>query len=234
MLPQFLIAGFPKCGTTTIQHTLKHHPNIFMPNREVHFFDRNWKEGIGWYHDLFKNFTGDGVIGERTPAYSWSWYIHHLIKKNLPQVKIIIALRNPINRSFSEWNMGRRKNLHTMSFEHKANKELNQKRIDHCGTLYKGKYIDHINHLLKFFPREQLHFVITERIDKSFDELQEFIGVPIMDLPTKRYFVGEYNHQKVISKSMRKKLKRYFRQSNKKLFEFLGEEIPEWDSIYFE
>lgn len=223
-LPDFIIAGLPKCGTTSLHYALMSHPNISMLREEVHFFDHHWNQGINWYHDQFKDLTG--VVGERTPAYSHQWHVHPLIRRFLPQVKIILAFRNPVDRTFSEWNMTssvRKDN----DFSKKIDIELS--RSKESKMMRKGKYIKQIHRLLKFFPREQLHFVIAEQIDSQSElsKVQEFLRVPVIDLPPQHRNIGDYKGD-TMEEPIREKLKEYFRPWNEQLFEFLGKEIPEW------
>lgn len=70
MLPNFLIIGAPRSGTTWIQENIKHHPEIFMPEqKEIHFFDRNYAMGIEYYEKYFSAYDGQKAIGEATPDY---------------------------------------------------------------------------------------------------------------------------------------------------------------------
>src|SRR3954465_8128427 len=73
MLPNLLVIGATKAGTTTLWHYLDVHPEIFMaPDKELHFFDldENWAKGVDWYAERFAGAQGQAVIGEATPGYT--------------------------------------------------------------------------------------------------------------------------------------------------------------------
>ena len=115
MLPNFLICGASKSGTTTLQEVLCTHPDIFMPKkkrangREIHFFnnDKNFAKGIEWYEKQFEGWNGEKAIGEKTPSYLCTPCVPERIHRFLPDVKLIFILRHPVdtyNQSISFLN----------------------------------------------------------------------------------------------------------------------------------
>ena len=110
--PDFIIVGAQKCGTTTIIKSLDKHPRVHIANYiypdkafgEVHFFNKKHMmlNGINWYKSLFKK---DMICGEKTPCYMTRKSTMEKIHKHLPDVKIIICLRNPVKRIISHLNM---------------------------------------------------------------------------------------------------------------------------------
>ena len=133
LLPDFIIIGVQRCGTTSLYCNLVQHPNIFPAFvKEVHFFDIDFIKGINWYRPHFPSrlykyyitrICKQGFItGEASPSY----IIHRLAKrisKILPRVKIIILLRNPIYRAYSHYCHQVRKRRETLSFKHAIEKE---------------------------------------------------------------------------------------------------------------
>ena len=109
-LPNFLIVGAQKAGTTWLVHNLQEHPDIFMPKQEIHFFDRqnNFSKGVYWYKSHFAQATNQKAVGEKTPEYLWVRPdcpdIHRVIHSYLPEAKLIIVLRNPIERAIAQIN----------------------------------------------------------------------------------------------------------------------------------
>jgi len=104
--PEFLCIGAQKSGTTWLQECLKQHPQIFLPEeKEVHFFDWKYFRSFKWYKRKFKN-AQRRLIGEITPGYSTisKRRINHIARIN-PDMKIILLLRNPIDRSWSHSKM---------------------------------------------------------------------------------------------------------------------------------
>ena len=109
MLPDFIVIGAMKAGTTSLFQYLRAHPQVFMPwRKEIHFFshDENWNKGIPWYEDQFANASSDHRVGEASPSYSK----RHLfpdaadrLVKSLPDVRIIYLIREPIARMQSQY-----------------------------------------------------------------------------------------------------------------------------------
>ncbi len=114
-LPDFLIIGAQKAGTTWLAERLSQHPDIFMAPREIHFFDKdyNYPTGLGWYEQHFSAVEGESAIGEKTPDYLWAngqggeghlADVDQNIYHALPDVRLIVVLRNPVNRAISAVN----------------------------------------------------------------------------------------------------------------------------------
>ncbi len=133
--PNFIIAGFPKCGTTSLHHYLKEHPEIFMPEqKELHFFtfkilsklkngpkDDIVKEmqinSSEKYLSYFQNVKKEIAIGDASPSYINYPSEFPKIKQYLNDPKVIIILRDPINRAHSNYLHLKREHRETMSFK---------------------------------------------------------------------------------------------------------------------
>ena len=133
--PNFIIAGFPKCGTTSLHHYLNEHPEIFMPEqKELHFFtfkilsklkngpkDDIIKEmqinSSEKYLSYFQNVKNEIAIGDVSPSYINYPSEFFKIKKYLNDPKVIIILRDPINRAYSNYLHLKREHRETMSFK---------------------------------------------------------------------------------------------------------------------
>ncbi|QXD14290.1 sulfotransferase domain-containing protein [Rhodocaloribacter litoris] len=132
-LPNFVIAGAAKCGTTSLYHYLKQHPDIYMsPVKEPHFF--TFEEGVPDFHGpgdewlartavtdpnayraLFEAASHEQARGEASPLYLYDEHTAAHIQRYVPEMKIIVLLRNPVDRAYSHfWFMvaGRREPLH--------------------------------------------------------------------------------------------------------------------------
>ena len=115
-LPTFIIAGVQKGGTTALSAFLSNHSQVsFAAKKEVHFFDRksNANKKIESYLNSFQtwNYTQSifpPVVGESTPFYIASRFACKRIAQEIPNVKIIILLRNPVARAYSEYLMKKR------------------------------------------------------------------------------------------------------------------------------
>ena len=110
--PDFLIVGAQKSGTTSLHFYLAQHPHLLGSRpKEVRYFhkDANFKKGKNWYHSHFKNINGkrNFLCFESTPENLYLPQATQRIKEEYPGIKIIIILRNPVDRAFSAWNMFR-------------------------------------------------------------------------------------------------------------------------------
>jgi len=107
VLPNFLIVGAAKSGTTSLYHYLGQHPDIFFPDvKEPHFFSESktyMARDLDEYQDLFTTHKGQKAVGESSVSYLFDPFSPGLIKETLGDIRIIISLRNPVNRAFSHW-----------------------------------------------------------------------------------------------------------------------------------
>ena len=106
-LPDFLIVGAQKCGTTTLYDILNNHPEVNMSKiKEVNYFTmlKDHNKGLEYYSNFFnKKTTKHRITGEASPGYMSHLHIQKLIKDNLGEVKIVMILRNPIKRAYSQY-----------------------------------------------------------------------------------------------------------------------------------
>jgi len=173
-LPNFLIIGAQKSGTSWLAHNLRQHPDVFMPEREIHFFDKdyNFKKGIKWYEKHFADSRSEKAIGEKTPDYLWANGIgveghlpdvHKNIFEILPMCKLIVVLRNPVERAISAVKhiirSGRIAPWHNIEDLLFGNK---QHLIEGHGVLDYGDYYRQIDDFLKFFNYDQTLILIYE------------------------------------------------------------------------
>ena len=153
MLPNFLVIGAPRSGTTWIARNLREHPEIcFSKNKELHFFDReeNYQRGIAYYESFFARCENQHAIGEATPDYIHVPIAATRIKEHLPNAKLIVSLRNPIDRVYSRyWNArGKYKENAHLSFEEKLREKPQ--------FIEEGLYFEHLSRYLNLFDRNQL------------------------------------------------------------------------------
>ena len=113
VLPDFIIIGSMKCGTTSLYYDICEHPcTLAAAYDEIGFFDSNFHLGINWYRSMFprkkqiegvRRKEGTAITGEDTPFYFWNPIAAKRIKKLLPNIKLITILRNPIDRAYSQY-----------------------------------------------------------------------------------------------------------------------------------
>ena len=128
MKPNYLCIGVQKGGTTSLNAYMNYHPEIYMAHGERHFFDRKLSEGeltkknIENYENYFK--TTKSIIGEKTPSYNYLRYAIDRIYNYDKNIKLIILLREPISRSYSQFNMD------LIRYQNKNLKDLSNKEIE--------------------------------------------------------------------------------------------------------
>ena len=221
--PDFIIAGVQKCGTSSLMRTLATHPLLYLPDGEVHFFDRHQDEGLDWYRS---HFPDDGrTVGEKTPAYFKMEKLWVTIKETLPDAKIILSLRDPVGRALSHWNMMNRKGA--------TSYPLNGLPEDwEMSMIRQGDYYDAITKFLKFFDREKVLVVIAEETwrepDRVYSEIQQFLEVPyfrLVPVPQKSNAYPKLSLEEITFKNW---LVERYKEPNMRLFEWLGREIKCW------
>lgn len=200
-LPDFIIIGAQKGGTSSLAFYLSQHPDIkFAFNKEVHFFDNNFNRGLTWYKSNFpfKSVNRNTLFGEATPFYLFHPLCAERVKESIPNVKIIVLLRNPIDRAFSHYNM-QLKNGHetTISFEEAIQLEnsrigpefskLNENRphnneiIQRYSYLSRGRYYEQLKLWFNLFNRDQ--FILLKSEDfflnpmNALDRITNFLNI---------------------------------------------------------
>jgi len=152
--PNFIIAGFPKCGTTSLHHYLDEHPEIFMPKqKELHFFTskilsklkngpkdavvkKTQTHNSESYLGFYKNVRNEIAIGDASPSYINYPSQFQKIKEYLDDPKFIIILRDPINRAYSNYLHLKREHRETLTFKEAVNNENERKKNKYSDFWY--------------------------------------------------------------------------------------------------
>ncbi len=152
--PNFIIAGFPKCGTTSLFHYLKQHPDIFMPNqKELHFFtqaqifklNKGPKDKVvkqshikseKEYLELFKSVKDEIAVGDASPSYINYPENFGMIKQYLNDPKVIVIVRDPIDRAYSNYLHLKRELRETMDFFSALKNEDNRRKESYSDFWY--------------------------------------------------------------------------------------------------
>src|SRR5580692_9445955 len=125
MLPGFLIVGAQRCGTTSMYRALSEHPEVrkAVLHKGVHYFDMNYGRGLGWYRAHFPLARGGGVTFESSPYYLFHPLAAERIAADLPGVKLIVLVRDPVERAYSAYTHERARGFETESFEQAIERE---------------------------------------------------------------------------------------------------------------
>ena len=191
MLPNFLIIGAGRCGTSWLASNLRLHPDVFVPRvKEVHFFDQHYDRGIGWYRGIFQERT-ESLVGEATPAYLYHEHVCRLIHYHMPEIKLIAILRNPMERAYSHYLYLAAQAVpgqlnYTISFEEKL--RLTPRLID------TGMYMKKLKGYLELFPRENISILLYDDLE---DDPVSFLKNVYTFLNVERTFVSQLVKQRV-------------------------------------
>ncbi|MBE9039617.1 tetratricopeptide repeat protein [Oscillatoriales cyanobacterium LEGE 11467] len=239
--PDFIIMGVGKCGTTALAKYLEQHPKVlFSIEKELHFFSKNFKAGLDWYKAHFPSIPENRkfLTGEATPWYFSSGGAEKRIFKSLPHVKLILILRNPVDRAFSHYSMNVKLGREHRSFEEaiaseikvlqslpdvtKTNRENYWKT--ETGNLLMGLYICFLEKWLALFPKEQILILRNEDLSQqpaeTMQQVFQFLELPDFQLPRyKKHNSGSYSP---MSEDVYQTLSDFFVPYNEKLEERLN------------
>ena len=187
VLPDFIIVGAMKSGTSLLSFHLNNHKEICIPYpTEISFFnkDDNYLKGMKWYSDKLRQRYSEKtrLVGEKTAIYSYLPFVPSRIHKELPNVKLVWIFRNPIDRTYSNYLNGIKRGIELSSFKTALKKEPKRlKKSPLAGYTERSRYDIQIKRYLEFFPREQMHFIVLEEFinnpHKELDALFQFLGV---------------------------------------------------------
>jgi hypothetical protein len=252
--PDFIIIGAMKCATTVLWHNLNKHPEIHMgknpddpkiASTEIRFWNnghphKTWDKGFDWYKGLFEG----KIAGEKCANYIESKLAMKRISEYVPHVKLVLCIRNPIDRAYSEYNMQKNK---------KGLKHFDFLVAKQHGYLKRGMYFNQIyENILPFFQKDQLYVLIQEAVwnntNVCMNDLYQFLGASPFQLDVRKVTSKEATDRNLdlekdknlkfykkwksnypsMSGSVRTQLENFYREPNKKLFNFLGHKIKEW------
>ncbi len=254
LLPDFVIIGAVKAGTTSLYGWLRRHPDIAPASaKEVHFFDYNYFRGTNWYRSHFPR-TADRtafaaehghpfITGEASPSYISHHWVPQRMATVLPQAKLLVAMRNPVDRAYSQYQMSCRENEETLDFaaavaaeeqrlapEHArlaADPRYNSWPIGCWSYLMRGRYAEQIERWLVHFPREQFHFLSLEELARDpqgvLDDVHAFLGVsPHRYADLQPMHTASYGE---LDPATRAQLSEYFRPHNERLYALVGRDL---------
>lgn len=252
LLPDFVIIGAAKAGTTSLYAWLGQHPYVEpAKHKEVHYFDYNYPRGDDWYRmhfplrsarDQFAAVNGRPFLtGEASPSYISHYWAPERLAQRLPDAKLLVNLRDPVERAYSQFQMSRRegeeeldsfadavaaedRRLDPERTRAKADPAYNSWPIGCWSYLMRSRYAEQLERWLALFDREQFHFVTLENLSNDpqgeLDRVHEFLGLPphaYENLP--RLHTAKYDS---LPGDTRAQLTEYFRPHNERLYELVG------------
>jgi hypothetical protein len=166
-LPAFLGIGVPRAGTTWLNTLLASHPDVYTPTLrdEINFFDHYYERGLSWYETLFpkpEDAERYQAIGEITPQYYLCEKCPERISNALPESKLIVMLRHPVSRAYSQYGLFVQRRNFRGSFEDFL--------AARPRALEKGFYSRHLRRYLRYFEKTQfLVLVFEDAVTDIFD-----------------------------------------------------------------
>jgi len=253
VLPDFIIIGTARSGTTSLFYNICEHSCVIpAAYDEIGFFDSNYHLGINWYRSMFptkkhmekvKKNTEFAITGEDTPFYIWSPTVARRILKIIPNVKLIVLFRNPVDRAYSNYHLGVRAGSENLSFEDAIQFELDSLKNSEIESdddvkkytiprsyIAKGFYADQLKIWLKLFKSEQLFITSTEDFESNteniLNKIYDFLEIPQINLKNlEKHKVASYPPMK---DETRKFLVDLYKTHNEKLFEMIGKDF-DWN-----
>lgn len=245
MQVDFIIGGTQKGGTSALDSFLRQHPQICMPEtkKELHYFDKeeNFRGRPDYkkYHANFRPEKQHRAIGEATPIYMyWNAAPARILSYN-PMMKWILALRDPVERAFSHWNMEKKRGAEELTFREAVEREAERCRealpLQHRVYSYtdRGFYAHQVERLFETFEKENCHVILTEDLsanhEKTLRAIFEFLGVESsMVPPSARIFEHDYDEE--IEPALRARLIEMFYSDVKQLEHLLDRDLSLWYS----
>lgn len=194
----FILGGAQKSGTTALHYFLQKHPDITMGDQqEMHFFDDEeiFSKPVDYelLHRHFPRVSGSVIAGECTPVYIyWKPAIERIWNYN-PKIKLLILLRNPIDRAFAHWNMQRFKKREPLDFldalkeEEKRTQEAAPLQSRRFSYVDRGFYCEQLERVFKYFSRAQVKVIkfdeFREKNRETLESVFQFLGVRAFAVP---------------------------------------------------
>lgn len=256
-LPDFLVIGAQKAGTTALYAYLRWHPQVTGPAwKEVSFFDRHYGRGEAWYRGQFPSrpwlwLTGGRtgrrpLVGEASPSYVLHPHAPERVHALVPNARLVVLLRNPVDRALSHYHHEVALGREPLSFEEALEREPERVdgELERLGDtryfshawwdftyLARGRYAEQLERWLAVFPREQLLVLASERLRRepaaTYARVLDHLGAGPYDLPS--YPPIFEREYAPMEPATRLRLEQYYAPHNERLSVLVGEDLG-WSS----
>lgn len=188
-LPNFLIIGAPRCGTSSLARYLRVHPEVFLAvPKELRFFDREFDRGLGWYQERFAAVDGERAVGEASPSYLYRAEAVERMAATVPNARLIAILRDPVARAYSHYWMERMRGRERRSFAEAVDAELHagagvSRSAEATGLAYldRGRYLSQLERVGQHYPRSSLLVLVFDDVvadpAESYRKVCRFLAV---------------------------------------------------------
>ncbi len=243
-LPDFLILGAQKAGTTALYTYLRRHPEITGPAwKEVSYFDRHYRRGPAWYRGNFPLGARGSIVGEASPSYLFHPRAPERVAALLPDALLIALVRDPAERALSHYHHELALGREELPFEEALERE-DERLAGELERMYedsayfshawwnhtylaRGRYAEQLVRWLASFPSEQLLVLSNEDLAAqpvaTYARVLEFLGASSHRLESyPRVYDRDYPP---MSPETEARLSTYFAKPNRRLYELVGRDL---------
>ncbi|MCP3855852.1 MAG: sulfotransferase domain-containing protein [Actinomycetia bacterium] len=246
-LPDFLVIGGQRCGTTSLFRYIAQHPGVVRPSLDkgIHYFDTNYTNGVGWYRAHFPRSKGSRLAFEASPYYLFHPLIPARIASLIPDAKLITVLRDPVARAISHHNHERERGFEDLdlldAIEAEPGRmagEIEKMVTDpgyvsyahqHYSYVGRGRYADQLERYQALFPADRLLVLDSDELSRepatAMGRVTDFLGLDPLTGGTYDKWNG-YRYDKG-DDEVRARLAEAFADSDARLPTLLGW-TPEW------
>ena len=194
-LPDFLVLGTQKGGTTTLQLLLNQHPGVFLPpGKEVHYFSKHWEQSPAWYASHYNGAAPGQRRGDITPFYLFHPQAPQRIQSLLPDAQLIVLLRDPVERALSQYFHSVRLGFEPLPIGEGLAAEQERLRTDALLHLQehsyvsRSRYLEQLDRYRELFPDQQLLVLKSEALfadpATTWERIESFLGLPATPCPS--------------------------------------------------
>jgi Sulfotransferase domain len=253
LLPDFVIIGVQRGGTTTLYEDLLKHPGIRGAKvKEVHYFDNRYWNGEDWYRKQFPTEDEESkaeaagtpfISGEASPYYIFHPHAARRMRLLIPNAKLVALLRNPVDRAYSHYSRRVKKGGETLGFEEAldaeegrlkgelehmvADEHYNSYRYRTCSYKARGRYSEQLEALYRVYPKEQVLVIksedLFEKPKETYAEVVAFLGAAAK-LP-ESFSKVNVGHYPAMKPETRRSLLEYFAPHNEALRRLTGRDF---------
>jgi hypothetical protein len=255
LLPDYLIIGAQRAGTTSLHRYLVQHPGVrtTLRTKGVHFFDTGYGRGMSWYASRFPTRLTAWYVarrhgvelrtGEASPYYLFHPHVPARVAEHLPQVKLIALLRDPVVRAYSHYQHETARGFETLSFEEAIEAEparlagetrrllaeplYNSFEHQHHSYLARGRYHEQLAHWRALFDDRQLLVISSERFFREPEATFRRV-LEFLELPafTPDGFEKHNGYDyRGMGDAVHARLVEHYREPNRLLYESLGDDF---------
>jgi len=221
--PDFMIIGCPRCASTALYEYMIRHPQI-LPTaiKEINYFNNtNFDECLDLYLAYYPSISGNYIIGESSVEYLYDIEISKRIVKFFPNIKLIIIIREPVERAFSDYkHICKIHNIKQNFLDFIEDEALGKNNFK---IIQKGLYVSYLKNWMKIFPNEQFLIIRSEdffeRRDFTLNRIFKFLEISDHKFNFKSFHPKPHNS---FSDNIRIKLSDFYRPYNKMLENLIG------------